>query len=101
MKQEMDTLMQASDLSLHGILCLSKEYEDGLYRKQLLLYSQQDKDKNQYPKLIEWLESIQDMGLKEKKEIEILDAQMTTWEIGNTKYSRKNLESLLNEFYKL
>lgn len=97
---EMEQLMKAKTLGMFGIMSNSCEYEDKQYHKQLLLFMNSDicsADVNHYHKFIEFLESYEDFRLKDKKVYDLGNGRVATvWEIGNTKYSRKNMEALMN-----
>eukprot|EP00347_Sterkiella_histriomuscorum_P007811 403347471 len=106
--QAFDKLMIERNLGLMAIISNYQDQEDnGKYHKQLLVYMNEDisrKIENQFDDFTSFLQEYKDFGLVDKIELTLENAQnenvrAVMWEIGNTKYSRKNFEVLLNQFY--
>ena len=78
--------------------------EDGLYNKEVLLYSDEQilsEEISKYQELRDVLDTDKNYQLKNMKShfSENESQNLLTWKVGNLKMTRKNLEKLIKEFY--
>ncbi|CDW75375.1 UNKNOWN [Stylonychia lemnae] len=102
--ESMESLMISKNLGFFAVLTNYMDETDNKYKKQLLIFQNEDicpLSMSKFNEFVESLEQNQEYNLIDKTEYKMNEqVRGITWEVGNIKQSRKNFEVLINQFYK-
>lgn len=98
---EMDLIMKERNLGLF-LICTNHD-QNGVFKKELAIYTCKkimDEDESLYIELKDVLKSDSQYNLKNTQlQIQDEEREFVSWDVGNLKMSRKDLEKILKEFY--
>jgi hypothetical protein len=98
MKGAIRPLLEQKGLSYYGILTNCRE--SGEYRKEVFLYAPHP-ERDGFAEFVQLLNSHEGFKLHDRQEFsDATGGAVVTWKVGNTKYSRKDFEKIITEFYK-
>ena len=100
MKEAMKRLMDERGLSFYGILTNYLDKSSGEYKKEILLFSdQRHQSHDNFDNFVQCMGANEGYQLRNQTNLIENDDKIVHWEVGNTKYSRKDFEKVMTQFY--
>jgi hypothetical protein len=95
----MHELMLERGLAYYGILTNCFDKTTGEYMKEVLLYKPSAVADHCFTDFVSHLDNHDGFKLHDKNLINSDDGLVVMWRVGNTKYSRKDFEKIMTQFY--
>lgn len=97
-----ELLKSKKGLAYYGILTNCRDKSTGDYSKEVLLYRPEkvssEKSNDHFLEFAEYLDKHEGFNLSERKDDDS-NGRVVTWHVGNLKYSRKDFEKIMTQFY--
>ena len=98
MQKAMDTLLaERKTLAFYCILTNCRV--EGTYRKELLAYRPALHDDDGFEAFVACLDAHAGFSLTNRRDLSTHESRTVAWEVGNIRYSRKDFEKVMTEFY--
>ena len=98
MHKAMDALLaERKTLAFYCILTNCRV--EGTYRKELMAYRPALHDGDGFEAFVACLDAHAGFNLTNRRDLSTKESRTVAWEVGNIRYSRKDFEKVMTEFY--